>query len=66
MLDGVMNAAKGYFPNRFVFFAVTAAVTHVLWQVVSNGGFDPMLSVKFVVSVVAGTLLASMIMGASD
>ena len=66
MLDGIMNAAKGYFPDRFVFFAVAAAVTHALWQLVSNGGFDIMLLVKFVVSVVVGTLLATMIMGASD
>ena len=66
MLDGIMNAAKGYFPDRFVFFALAAAVTHTLWQVVSVGSFDAMMMVKFVVSIVVGTLLATMIIGASD
>ncbi|MHA1543739.1 MAG: hypothetical protein ACTSU8_01235 [Alphaproteobacteria bacterium] len=66
MLDGIMNAAKGYFPGRFLFFAVAAAVTHALWQLVDVGGFDPMMWVKFIVSVVVGTLLASMIMGTAD
>ncbi len=66
MLDGLMNALKGYFPGRFLFFAVAAAVTHALWQLVLNGGFDPMLWIKFIVSVVVGTLLASMIVGSTD
>ena len=66
MLDGVMNALKGYFPGRFIFYAVTAAVAHALWQLVTVGGFDIMLLVKFVVSIVAGTLLATMIVGGSE
>ncbi len=66
MLDGLMNAAKGYFADRLVFYAVTAIVAHALWQVVTVGGFDIMLLVKFVVSIVVGTLLATMVVGASE
>ena len=67
MFDGMINAAKGYFPDRFVFFAVTAAVGTTLWQLITVGeGFDPMLLAQMVVSFVVGTLLATMIVGASE
>jgi len=68
MFDNVINAAKGYFPARFILFAVAAIVTHAIYQVLylMDSGFDIMALAQFTVSCVVGGLLGSMIAGAAS
>ncbi len=66
MFDNVINAAKAFFPNRLIMFAVSGLVTMLLYQLVGGGGLDPMGLVKFAVGVSVGGLLASIAYGAAS
>jgi len=63
MFDNIINAIKGYFPDRFIQFAVSAAVAMVLYQLVGGSGFNVMQLVHFVVAIAVAGLLASAVVG---
>ena len=65
MFDNVINAAKAFFPNRLILFAVSGLVAGLLYQLLGTG-LDPMGLVKFAVTVTVGGLLASMAYGAAS
>ena len=65
MFDNVINAAKAFFPNRLILFAVSGLVAGLLYQLLGPG-LDPMGLVKFAVTVSVGGLLASMAYGAAS
>ena len=65
MFDNVINAAKAFFPNRLIMFAVSGLVAGLLYQLIGPG-LDPMGLVKFAVGVSVAGLLASMAYGAAS
>ncbi len=65
MLDNVINAAKAFFPNRLIMFAVSGLVAMLLFQLLGTG-LDPMGLVKFAVAVSVGGFLASIAYGAAS
>ncbi|MEE8258781.1 MAG: hypothetical protein V3R20_03730 [Sphingomonadales bacterium] len=65
MFDNVINAAKAFFPNRLIMFAVSGLVAMLLYQLLGTG-LDPMGMVKFAVMVSVGGLLASIAYGAAS
>lgn len=66
MFDNIMNAAKGFFPDRLISFAVAGLVISILYQLVGGGGFDPMEMVKFAVAAAVAGFFASLVMGAAE
>jgi len=67
MFDNVINAAKAYFPNRLILFAVSGLVAGLLYRLLGTGGLgDPMWFVKFIVTVSVAGLLASIAYGAAS
>jgi len=65
MFDNIINAAKAYFPNRLILFAVSGLVAGLLYQLL-GAGLDPMGLAKFVVTVSVAGLLASLAYGAAS
>ncbi len=68
MFDNVINAAKGYFPGRFIMFVVAGLVTGALYEVLfpMEMGFDFMWLVQFTVSVTVAGFLGSLVAGAAS
>ncbi|MCH8348387.1 MAG: hypothetical protein IH901_07860 [Proteobacteria bacterium] len=66
MFDNIMNAAKGFFPDRLISFAVAGLVISALYQLVGGGGFDPMEMAKFAVTAAVAGFFASLVMGAAE
>jgi len=67
MFDNIINAAKGYFPGRFILFVVAGILTHAIYQVtMSPDPFNFMMLAQFTVSVAVAGLLGSMIAGAAS
>ncbi|HXV74507.1 MAG TPA: hypothetical protein VD713_07240 [Sphingomonadales bacterium] len=65
MFDNIINAVKGFFPDRLIQFAVVGIVAGLLYQLVGGQGIDAMKVLHFVVEIVAAGLIASAVMGAA-
>lgn len=64
MFDNIINAIKGFFPDRFLQFLVAAIVINLIMQL-RMGAVDPMAMLHFVVTVLVAGVLASAVIGAA-
>ena len=65
MFDNIINAIKGYFPDRFIQYVVSAAVAMLLFQLLQGTGINAISLLHFVVSIAAAGLLAFAVAGAA-